>query len=127
MVLIAPCSWIAGIRGVWHKMPGQDRHRVSRSAETTVFPRRHEELDFPVPPLHKFWGPRGGMRAICLQDPEADGTARDDPLAGLAQFSQEFAPAARGSGAPSQSIKSLMFWSMAVMPRACRCISTSIF
>lgn len=57
----------------------------------------------------------------------ADGTARDDPLAGLAQFSQEFAPAARGSGAPSQSIKSFMFWSMAVMPRACRCSRTSIF
>lgn len=127
MIQIAHGIWISGIRGIRHDMRAQDRHRVSRSAETTVFPRRHEDMDLPAPHLHIFRRPQGSRRAICLQDPDTDGTAGGDPLADLAQIFQEFGPAARGSGAPSQSIKSLMFWSMAVMPSACRCIRTSIF
>ena len=127
MVQIAHGIWISGIRGIRHDMRAQDRHRVSRSAETTVFPRRHEDMDLPAPHLHIFRRPQGGLRAICLQDPETDGTAGGNPRADLAQLPQEFRPAARGSGAPSQSIKSFMFWSMAVMPNACCRIRTSIF
>lgn len=54
MVKIAHGIWISGIRGIRHDMPGQDRHGVSRSAETTVFPRRQKDVDLPAPDLRIF-------------------------------------------------------------------------
>lgn len=127
IVLFLHSLGIFGIGGIWHDIRAQDRNHISRPAETTVFPRRHEDMNLTAPHLRIFRRPQGGLRAIRMQDAETDGTAGGDPLADLAQISQEFGPAARGSGALSQSIKSFMFWSMAVMPRACCRIRTSIF